>query len=765
MIAVEERLKHSEFDRTTSTSDNSSTRTSVASHHDTHIMLSAPGLTVFAGLEKRDIIPRSGPIPDIRLEALASPAHVVRAASETTAAVTAAASAAGASQTCGPNDNTGFCQKYVGADTETLPIVLGVVIPLVGAFVVFLFLHRRHKKKLKKEDEDDAHKSLDFGLGENHSSGKPGKKGRGGKGAKNTPEMSSKDVLASGRRERGLSMDLDMTNPYLLPPGLESSRESLHSLSRTLNTGDDKYRAMGFIPNDGSQSYPSSLRSPMGDDGSSLTASSSRNQHLLRNANRLSGSQSRNQSTAAMDRKPLAPPKNNNLAAPGQDTARDSFMSTNSSVGPNAALRASNNYLAQFISGGFSDYKEIEKPEKQTSTPTQEVTPEEVEAPRVPEKVLTKDNSSKRRSFGQIYPPASPPKNEPISYHDAATVEQPEDPREPKLPLINISSSAPLSQDFGLPAIELNDHHYPQSPPDQQHQQFQQTDPTIESHDQYSDNVRPESNAIPNYDDRRETRQPTLPVVDLPHLAEHEHQHQQAQPAQEEEEEDYYDDYYDEEDEFGYDPHRLTNMGDRPLPPDDPSENPEQRANRIRSFYKEYFEESSNPGRRPSKPSRQEYYDGSENYAYDEYDVDQYYEDPGMYPPSRGGSRQAGFPGQGGRHRATFSAGSSNPGSRAYSSASGRYGAPGYGPPGRRGPPKKNLPPPKPLMTLPTPHMLKDDTFLTHMPIDFAPPGAFKGQRSGTPDSLRGEMKPYKAQRAHIPLASSYDDLAIMPSP
>jgi hypothetical protein len=209
-------------------------------------------------------------------------------------------------------------------------------------------------------------------------------------------------------------------------------------------------------------------------------------------------------------------------------------------------------------------------------------------------------------------------------------------------------------------------------------------------------------------------------------------------------------------------------MGDRPLPPDDPSENPEQRANRIRSFYKEYFEESSNPGRRPSKPSRQDYYDGSENYTYDGYDgydVDQYYEDPGMYPPPRGGSRQARFPGQGGRHRATFSAGSSNAGPRPYSSASGRYGAPGYGPPGRRGPPKKNLPPPKPLMTLPTPHMLKDDSFLTHMPIDFAPPGAFKGQRSGTPDSLRGEMKPYKAQRAHNPLASSYDDLAVMPSP
>ncbi|KMU87309.1 hypothetical protein CIHG_04754 [Coccidioides immitis H538.4] len=52
---------------------------------------------------------------------------------------------------------------------------------------------------------------------------------------------------------------------------------------------------------------------------------------------------------------------------------------------------------------------------------------------------------------------------------------------------------------------------------------------------------------------------------------------------------DPHDHYYD----GGYqiDTRRLT-VGIRPLPPEDPSDNPEQRANRIRSFYKEYFDES-----------------------------------------------------------------------------------------------------------------------------------------------------------------------------
>ncbi|KAG9385374.1 hypothetical protein A1F94_004921 [Pyrenophora tritici-repentis] len=45
-------------------------------------------------------------------------------------------------------------------------------------------------------------------------------------------------------------------------------------------------------------------------------------------------------------------------------------------------------------------------------------------------------------------------------------------------------------------------------------------------------------------------------------------------------------------DDFGHNTNRLS-MSLRPMPPsDDPQENPEERANRIRSFYKEYFDDS-----------------------------------------------------------------------------------------------------------------------------------------------------------------------------
>ena len=48
---------------------------------------------------------------------------------------------------------------------------------------------------------------------------------------------------------------------------------------------------------------------------------------------------------------------------------------------------------------------------------------------------------------------------------------------------------------------------------------------------------------------------------------------------------------------------KRLSVGFRPLPPDDAleSEDPEYRANRIRSFYKEYFEESAQPP--PPMPS------------------------------------------------------------------------------------------------------------------------------------------------------------------
>ncbi|KAK9365472.1 hypothetical protein V1509DRAFT_378131 [Lipomyces kononenkoae] len=54
------------------------------------------------------------------------------------------------SSTCSPNSTSSFCERPVG--TPTLPIALGVAIPVFISIVVLVILHRRHIRRLKKED-------------------------------------------------------------------------------------------------------------------------------------------------------------------------------------------------------------------------------------------------------------------------------------------------------------------------------------------------------------------------------------------------------------------------------------------------------------------------------------------------------------------------------------------------------------------------------------------------------------------------------------
>lgn len=661
---------------------------------------------------------RPGPIPDSRLENLfveKPPSLVVREETSSTFSF----STASASISCGPNDKGGACEKYFNSDGSgnTLPIVLGVVIPVGIAFVVLIYLHRRHVKKLRKEDAEDKHKSLDFGLGEGGGIKHNKKKGQ------KFPEMAmtSEKPEGRGRQPRGLSMDLDTSNPYLLPPGLQGSRESLHSLSRSIN-GDDRYRPTAFIPDDGSIRSPSSLRSPA-DDASSWTGSSIRRydydskQTLVPNAQpnpvgRPSfGSSASPERGMSRDAEPASrKPVNNsnlNLLAPGPTgDGRDSFVSTASSNGPVNALRASNNYLAQYISGGKQ-----QEPVKTLPDPVVSEMPLDPPADlAVPPPVVAKDDFHSRQ-------PSAVPSNL----------------QESKSTAPSIILNAPEERDSRPSYSGLN--HY--EGPDISYEAVEQpssaytNNPTADSTHQHTSALSTEL-----------TRTGDPSPVPEPHA--------QKGLSTYEEQDDFYDEseeyqgYFDNQDEPGYDQRRLT-WGTRPLPPDDPSENPEQRANRIRSFYKEYFDES-----KPQAPE-QEYYDGSEGY-YDTYDQE-VYDDQSQYYPPRGYPQPPGY----GRHRATVSSGSYMGGPRAFSSASSRdqsrYPMPR----------KQHLPPPKALNVLPSPHLLKDNTML---PIDFAPPQKFSNQRSGTPDSLRGGARPYSPSvRAHIPLASSYDDLAMMPSP
>ncbi|ETI21789.1 hypothetical protein G647_05858 [Cladophialophora carrionii CBS 160.54] len=671
-------------------------------------------------IQARNPFARPGPIPEWRLEGLyveRAPSLVARDEASSTTSTPAVTTS------CGKNDNSGACEKYYGSggSDTTLPIVLGVVIPLGIALVVLIYLHRRHVRKLRREDADDRHKSLDFGL----EVAKQGDKKRNGR---KVPEMSMAEGKEAGlRRGRGLSLDMGAHNPYLLPPELQNSRESLHSLSR-LNTGDDKYRATDFIPDDGSIRPPSSMRSPH-DDSSSFTGSSSRRfqsdskQSLLANGAPPSGRVTPTGSISG-SRNPVPPVRNNNLLAPTvPEAARDSVVSTTSSIGAINALRASNNYLGQFISGGTPSAKE-DLDQKEPTTSVKEV---KGDTPVV---------------HVQPPPPVVIKNAPPVSLPSADSAAHDRTPSNPTLAVTPSENRQPR-----LPQLSFID--------SQGHkQQAVQTEKPRQIASISSQSTPQHSNA---------------PSTDISqHPSDPKHHTSQDQAQTQVEEEDYYDeyeaygdydqqyyddqdyqDYYDYQEQWGHDPRRSM-MGLRPLPPDDPSENPEDRANRIRSFYKEYFDDSKNV----NHGQQAQYYDGSEGYHgnYHQGHFPEGYNDQAAYHPPRGMSQAGTY----GRHRATISNGSYQPGPRAFSSASSRYGGP-------RMPPPQKLPPPAALNLLPTPHKLKEDTFL---PIDFAPPKKYHNQRAGTPDSLRGGLRPYSPSvRPHIPLVSSFDDLAVIPSP
>ena len=619
-----------------------------------------------------------------------------------------------------------------------------------------IILHRRHVRKLRREDAEDKHKSLDFGLGE----GGPMRSKKSKKGPKSpkVPEMSMADTRNAIRRDRGLSMDMDMTNPYMPPPGLHQSRESLHSLSRNFPQGDDKYGRTNFIPDDGSIRSPSVMRRH-GDDSSSYTGSSrprldsESSKTLVRSNTDGSGLDSKfgkETSPAPLTRQP--PPPKGGLLAPAGPDGRASVLSTTSDAGAAAAFRKSNDYLGMFIRGGNS------APAKGTK-----------ELPKQPEPVLSEVKLESTRDDSKPNLPIITMNENPISVPSPVAQPNTAEPRvanstperEPQLPQLNFANSAGSSNKDLFPEISVTEH----KPDSQPSSTVQSSNPSRHESQQYTPHMSiqsPQRHESQDYyhdqhhyqHDSQQYQQhdsQQYPQHDSKQYQQHDSQQYPVNGQQ------YDDDYYDPEDtysvydeygELGYD-QRRSMMGMRPLPPDDPSENPEQRANRIRSFYKEYFDES---GRNPQAAYDMGYYDGSEYYD-DYYNQDQYY-------PPRGHSSA------GGRHRATFSNGSHQPGQRAFSSASARYNYPPHARPRPRGPPKKKTVPPKALNALPTPSKLKDDTFLIDQAIDFAPPLRAAMQRSGTPDSGRGGARPYSPTvRAHIPLASSYDDLAVMPSP
>lgn len=550
--------------------------------------------------------------------------------------------------------------------------------------MVLYFLHRRHVQKLKREDANDRDKALDFGLDEVPLSKKKSNQ-------KSQPEMSVTEAHNEIRRDRGMSLDLDVGNPYLLPPGLQTSRESIHSLSRSSHNNYDPYRpATTYFSND---RYPSPRKRP--DDSSSYTASTHRTYHenessqnLLRNAQRMSRSlpPTQRNSLISGNNTPISPELSNaQIPRPPPLPRQDLSSSPNPQSKEDLSTLASaeNSTTATNERSDFNQSRGSPPPLIETRSP-----PPESQMPTLP----SLDNVP-------LSDMQKPPPRRPVGLPSNPRAKKAESPVDENLrssdilaqPLPQLSVQA-LDGQFGLGRNQSS------SPPDTDH------------------------NEKPNAHEEHPVKY---------------------------------------EQDYSYDPRRLT-MGIRPLPPEDPTENPEERANRIRSFYKEYFDDS-----RPGPVYTQEDYNDGYDYGHG-YDGAFYDPNTGEYyttqapfaepmsrramtPPPRGPPRFHGM-------ASSMSSANLAVGPRAYSSASGRLG------PVRRPPPKKAAPPPKALNVLPTPHMLKDDTFL---PIDFAPPTPVRDRVAGkSPDSPTGGLKPYTQQLRPVQsLASSFDDLAIMPSP
>ena len=510
--------------------------------------------------------------------------------------------------------------------------------------------------------------------------------------------------LEKSSRPRGMSMDMDIGSPYVLPPGLGGSRESLHSMSRTVHSQDDRYRpATTYIPSDGMSTHSNRTTRKGGDDSSIYAGSGSikrsngddMKQGLLGNAQRMSSSM------PPIDRTPVPPIR---VPEQAKEAPRKALPSTPKSAGlspslpsgtPDAHtskadtdLRQSNDYLGALI---HSREPSTDKHGQRSEYAT-------------PDEFLSTANAKLQQTQSRKSPP--PVINTGVSA-----------PRPPRKQSLHSSRDHTSQQNFLDDASNYGEG-FKVTPPSPHRSQ---SDKQNLGHGPVRENVaRNEASA--------------LGVNNSTAL--------------------------------GYDVRRLS-MGLRPLPPDDPSDNPEQRANRIRSFYKEYFDDSK-PG--PAQKPGEYFEDYDQHYLGDGAIFDpvsnqfvtaqphpQYLEPYGrraMTPPPRGAPR-ARRP-----HAATLSAGGSltPPGPRAFSSASGRFG------PSGRGLPKKQLPPPGPLRVLPSPHLLKEDSFA--LPIDFAPPVSARDRQGGRPESPRGGFRPYSPTVApHMPLMSSFDDLAAMPSP
>lgn len=658
------------------------------------------------------------------------------------------------SSTCEPGDNTGLCEKPAGGASMTLSIALGVALPAAAAIIVLIFLHRRNVKKQRREDAVDPHKSLDFGLDE--GGGKKKRRSVFFGGEKNTVS------------QRQLSMDMNLSSPYLLPPGLQQSRESLHSLARTLHQNEDPYRPVAHY----TASETGSIRSfEKSGQGSSIYTRSSKEKEFAMNA----------RSPSAQGNL-VAPPRQNSFPkspiTPQAQTMRDEPKFPEA-VLPSPPPAVKENFLpAQPI---IPEIETVPYPDDGHVVPIIQ------EPPKIARKGLPSSPS----------PPSS-------GNHEALTM--------PKLPEIHTDDQ--MNMDFNQDFHANGNQHDPAYPLPLEANAIGlgvmgATSPQAAGH-----MSPPSVKSLPSSPHPQPVPAPQgiTPVIEEAQEY-YDYDYQQMPPQNAQHGYDEYDgrgrtpqrqsSLYQQADQQGglnvpgFDSKRLS-VGFRPLPPDEfmETEDPETRANRIRSFYKEYFDDSKQDHAGGAGGHAQYYEDYDQNYlgdtAFFDPDSNQFimpYAQPvgrrAMTPPPSGsrfpGPRRPGPRGPGPRgpgprpHAGSIggmsmpggfrpgSAASSGWGPRPGSSASAQFGRAGSAMSGK---PRKPMPPPAALPTLPTPSKLKDDNFALFNAMDFAPPESFGSRARGRSQSPLGERRAYKPTvPAASPLVSSYDEVAALPSP
>lgn len=497
----------------------------------------------------------------------------------------------------------------------------------------------------------------------------------------------------SGRKIRQVSMDMGVNSPYLLPPELQNSRESLHSLSRTIHQNEDPYRPVTqYYPGDGA-----SIRSQSKTrDGSSIYTGSSKapsRLHDISTAELISnagGMPRSNPPTGGF----VPPPRQNSL--PQKSTSPvESFTSDSPLPPPPYPVEPPQAHLPEPTpQAGIQRMGLPSNPR-----PGQALAPALAANTDSRESYASNDGVDLRASNNYLgaFINAQEPSPTPPSPPDNAPQRELPNPNRKSPPFLNSLPANPRPvRKESIPAVQ------PQPEPET----------FMDDQSDYGDGfkVTPPS---PGRENHAEQMRGQRFSMDVP--PEEFAQAGLGAP--------------------GFDPRRIS-MGFRPLPPDalTESDDPEVRANRIRSFYKEYFDES-----KPA-PQGQYYEDYDENYLGDAayYDPNQNnfvmpYAQPvtrrAMTPPPRGPPRFQGPPR--GMHGSVggMSAGGMSmrpPGPRAFSSASGRMGPPG---------PRRPLPPPADLNSLPTPSKLRDDSFALMNAIDFAPPQTYRDRQVGRSES------------------------------